>query len=270
VGAALSYVFCLVSSSRRPAVRGVKTGVPGGAQLRAIDVGERLWAIAEDVPASDYDEAALARGLQDLEWVGSRAVAHQRVIDQFLGAEALLPMQLFTLFTSDDRVVEYVRADRTRIKRILKRVERKVEWGLRLTWDENAVRAKVEARHANPKGSRRLSKSGADLPGPRSGSAYLSRKRDLLDVNRARLTEARAEATRVYKAMSRTAVAAQRRTGMERAAPGSRLLLDAAFLVSRPKTQAFRTAVRKYARELRGSGVSLALTGPWPAYNFIT
>jgi len=250
--ATLSYVFCLVSSTRRPIVRRI-TGMPGGARLRAVDVDERLWAIVEDVPAAAYDEAALARGLQDLEWVGPRAVAHEQVIEQFLGADAVLPMQLFTLFTSDDRVVEHVRANRARIRRILKRITRKVEWGLRLTWDENAVRAKVAKTHARVK-------TGAD---------YLSKKRDLLDVNRAQLAEARADATRLFKAVSRTAVAAHRRTAMERGAPGSRLLLDAAFLVARPKAPAFRAAVKKHARELRGSGVVVALTGPWPAYNFI-
>jgi hypothetical protein len=248
----LSYVFCLVSSTRRPVVHGITTGMPGGARLRAIDVADHLWAIVEDVPARDYDEAALARGLQDLEWIGPRAMAHEHVIEHFLGADALLPMQLFTMFTSDERVVEHVRADRARIRRILKRVTRRVEWGLRLTWDEQAARKKVEAKKR-----------------PRSGAAYLSRKRDLLDVNRTQLADARADATRVFRAMSRAAVAAQRRTGMERAAPGSRLLLDAAFLVARPKLPAFRAAVRKHTRELRGSGVSVALTGPWPAYNFL-
>src|SRR5438874_1118019 len=139
--------------------------MPAGAQLRTIEVDDRLWAVVEDVPASEYDEGALARGLQDLEWVGPRAVAHEHVIERFLGADALLPMQLFTLFTSDERVVEHVRADRARIRRILKRVEHKVEWGVRLTWDEQAARAKVEARHANPKGARRAGVAVA-LSGP--------------------------------------------------------------------------------------------------------
>src|SRR5205823_658032 len=112
-------------------------------------------------------------------------------------------------------------------------------------------------------------KSGADRSAPPSGAGYLSRKRDLLDVNRAQLTRARADATRVFKSISRAAAAAQRRTGMERAAPGSRLLLDAAFLVARAKAPEFRAVVKKYARELRGTGVAVALSGPWPAYNFI-
>jgi hypothetical protein len=274
VSVTLSYVFCLVRGARRPVVRDVRDGMPGGSGLRAIEVGDQLWAIVETVREADYGEGALARGLQNLDWVGERAVAHERVIERYLSAPAILPMQLFSMFTSDDRVVEHVRTDRRRVARILKRIDRKVEWGLRLTWDEKAARENIDRKHADPKGPRRraeAAKAGADLSGPRArqGSAYLARKRDILEVNRAQLAEARVEAGRLYKAISREATEALRRTSLERAAPGSRLLLDAAFLVPAAKAAAFRASLRKHTRGLHGSGVAVSLTGPWPPYNFI-
>lgn len=247
----LSYVFCLVRSARRPTLRGITDGMPGGADLRAIEVGDDLWAIVQSVPDAQYGEEALARGLQNLDWVGPRAIAHERVIESFLSAAALLPMQLFTMFTSDERVAEHVRLDRGRIVRILKRVEKKVEWGLRLTFNEQSMREKAARKSA------------------RSGTEFLARKRDILDVNRARLAAARKTADSVFKSMTRQAAAAQRRTSLERAAPGSRLLLDAAFLVAADKSRAFKSVIRQHARELRGAGVDVSLTGPWPAYNFI-
>lgn len=261
-------------------MRDIPGGMPGGSDLRAIEVGDQLWAIVETVREADYGEGALVRGLQNLDWVGERAVAHERVIERFLSAPAVLPMQLFTMFTSDERVVEHVHADRRRIARILERIDRKVEWGLRLTWDEKAARENVERKHL-PRGSRRAaasrsraaaaSKSSAGLSDPREreGAAYLARKRDMLDVNRAQLAEARVEAGRLYKAISREATEALRRTSLERAAPGARLLLDAAFLVPAAKAAAFRASLRKHTRALHGSGVAVSLTGPWPPYNFI-
>jgi hypothetical protein len=274
VSVTLSYVFCLVRGARRPVVRAGLDGMPGGSSLRAIEVGDQLWAIVETVREADYGEGALARNLQNLDWVGERAVAHERVIERFLSAPAVLPMQLFSMFTSDDRVVEHVRADWRRVARILKRIDRKVEWGLRLTWDEKAAREKIDRKHADPKGPRGAAAaltSGADLSSPRErqGSAYLARKRDILDVNRAQLAEARVEAGRLYKVISREATEALRRTSLERAAPGSRLLLDAAFLVPAAKAAAFRASLRRHTRGLDGSGVAVSLTGPWPPYNFI-
>jgi hypothetical protein len=251
VSSTLSYVFCLVRNNGQPMVRRIGDGMPGGTDLRTVEVGDDLWAIVQSVPAAEYGEAALARGLQNLDWVGPRAIAHERVIESLLSARALLPMQLFTLFTSDDRVIQHVHADRARIARILKRVEHKLEWGLRLTY-------------AEPKGPRRVTTKGT-----RSGAEYLARKRDMLDVNRMRLKEAQVAADRVYASISRLATASRRRRSLERAAPGSRLLLDAAFLVPNAKRVAFRSAVRQQTRDLRTAGITVSLTGPWPPYNFI-
>ena len=232
-------------------MRRISEGMPGGRDLRAIEVGDRLWAVVQSVPEPAYSETALTRGLANMEWVGARAIAHERVIESFLSARALLPMPLFTLFTSDDRAVRHVQSDGARIRRILQRVEGKVEWGLRLTFDERAERAKVSGRRVT------------------SGTEFLVRKRDVLAVTRTRLKEAQGTADRVYKSMSRLATAARRRTSLERAAPGSRLLLDAAFLVPAGKSGTFRSAVRQQTRELQAGGTAVSLTGPWPAYNFI-
>jgi len=247
----LSYVFCLIRSNRQPTMRRISEGMPGGHDLRAIEVGEHLWAIVQSVPETAYGETALARGLQNLDWVSPRALAHERVIECFLSAPALLPMHLFTLFTSDDRVAQHVHSDGARIRRLLKRVEGKVEWGLRLMFDEKAERAKISKQPV------------------RSGTEFLARKRDVLGINRARVKEARGEADRLYKSMSRLAAAAQRRTSLERAAPGSRLLLDAAFLVPVAESGAFRSAVRQQTRDLRSVGITMSVTGPWPPYNFV-
>ena len=249
----LTYVYCLVRSTRRPALRDVPAGLSGSRDLRLLGAGEGVWLVVGSVPEREYGEAALQRGLQNLDWVGRRAMEHEAVVEHFLTAPAVLPMQLFTLFTSDERAVSHVTRDRKRIGRILARIERQVEWGLRLTWDEQAVREKVERAHDRPT----------------SGAAFLARKRDLLDVNRVQLSEARAEANRLYRALAREATEARRRTATEQAAPGSRLLLDAAFLVPARKAGAFRAALRRNTKTLGRSGLVVSLTGPWPPYNFI-
>ena len=251
----LTYVYALVRSTRRPDVRTAPGGMPGSKGVHALPAGERLWAIVGHVPPRDYDEGAIAAGVQDLDWVGRRAMAHEAVVEHFLKADAVLPMQLFTLFTSDERALAHVAADRRRIERILTRVAGQVEWGLRLTFDEKAARQAVEQVRGRG--------------GVTSGAAYLVRKRDLLDVTRVQLAGAKREADRLYRLLSREVTEARRRTATEQAAPGSRLLLDAAFLVPARGAGAFRTILRAQARTLEAAGLNLSLTGPWPPYNFI-
>jgi hypothetical protein len=257
----LTYVYCLVRSPKTPTLEMVPGAMPGAGPVRALAAGTATWAIVSTVPAREYDEAALATGLQNLDWVGRRAMAHEAVVEHFLPAPAVLPLQLFTLFTSDERALEYVADERRRVDRILARFERQLEWGLRLSFDERAAREAVEDSHRSGR-----SRRGAPAE---SGAAYLSRKRDLFDVTRVQLTAARTAADRLYRAMSREATEARRRRSTEQAAPGSRLLLDAAFLVPIRRAGAFRTALRQQARKLSASGLVVSLTGPWPPYNFV-
>ena len=254
--ATLTYLYCLVRSARRPALRGVAPPVPGGEAVRLVDVPAmpHTWLVVSSVAAAAYAEDVLDREMQQIDWVGERAMAHEAVIEHFLRADAVLPMQLFTLFMNDERAVEHVSRDRRRIDRILKKVAGKVEWGLRLT-----LEAAPETDSDVRKGVRRVA-SGAD---------YLARKRDVRDAAQQRMKRARTEATRIYRTLSAEATAAERRTDVDRTIPDSRVVLDAAFLVPAGRAAAFRTAVRRQTAPLKKGGVAAALTGPWPPYNFI-
>lgn len=212
----------------------------------------RHWLAVSTVPERMYSEAAVERGLQRLDWVGPRALAHEAVVEHFLSEAGVLPMQLFALFKGDDRASEYIVRDRRRVARILSRIEGHVEWGLRVMWQP--------------------AEDGADQPPSKkllSGADYLARKRDTRDAMRVRLERARTAADRLYRAIRSEAGGARRRTEVEQAAPGSGLLLDAAFLVPSRRVRAFRAAVRRQARAFERSGLAVSLTGPWPAYNFI-
>ena len=251
----LTYVFCAVRAARKPSAAGLPAELPGAGPLRLLAAGPSTWLVVASVPARQYDEASLAAGMPDMDWVGPRALAHEAVVEHFLGARAVLPMQLFTLFTSDERALEHVRRSGKKIARIFARIERHHEWGLRLTFDEQGARAQAAGR----RGGRTV----------RSGVEYLARKRDQLAVSRAQLAAARTAANRLYRALAREAAAARRRPELERAAPGSRLLLDAAFLVPVGRAAAFRAALRRQVKSLDAAGVVVSLTGPWPPYNFI-
>ena len=260
---ALTYVYCLVRSARRPSLRGVPTGLPSAEPVRLIEIAApvsrtsarsstKAWLVVSSVPQRAYGEDVLEREMQRLEWIGERAMAHEAVVEHFLRADALLPMQLFTIFITDARAVEHVMHDWKRIQGIFKKIQGQVEWGVRLT----------------------LEPASQEVGAPRrqmrivSGADYLARKRDVRVTARERVQHARTDASRVYRKLAAEATAAERRTDMDDHA-GSRVLLDAAFLVPARRIASFRAAVRRQTDPLKKTGVGVALTGPWPAYNFI-
>ena len=101
--------------------------------VRLLEVGGRLWLAVADAPLDRYGEEAINRRLSDLDWVSRAAIAHEAVVESFIDQRAVLPMKLFTIFTSDDRALEQVRGDRRRVDAIVKRVANQIEWGVRVT-----------------------------------------------------------------------------------------------------------------------------------------
>jgi len=247
----LTHLHALLRGPRRPAPRPIEEGLPGGGPVRILEAGGGLWLAVSSVPARDYGEDALACGLRDMQWVAPRALAHEKVVGHFLCVPAVLPMQLFTLFESDARALERVAADRERLEGILDRVARHAEWGLRLMWDERAA-ARVSPAARNDA----------------SGTGYLVRKRDVRDAGRRRRTAAQAQAEQVYAVLAGAAADSRRHADIEQA-PGSPVLLDAAFLVPARRGATFHRTLRRQERVLRDAAIEVALTGPWAPWNFV-
>src|SRR5690349_7421415 len=107
-----TYVYCLVAGARRPAVPRAARGPKGLGPIRLLDVDRGLWLVAADAPLDRFGEDAINNGLGDLDWVSRAAVAHESVIEAFIGSTAVVPMKLFTIFTSDGRALEHLAAER--------------------------------------------------------------------------------------------------------------------------------------------------------------
>src|SRR6187399_2274328 len=117
-----TYVYCLISAERRPTVRPRAARMPGIGPVRLLEVDRRLWLAVSDAPLNRYGEKALNSRLSDLDWVSRAAIAHEAVVESFIHERAILPMKLFTIFTSEDRALDQVRADKRRVEDVVKRV----------------------------------------------------------------------------------------------------------------------------------------------------
>jgi hypothetical protein len=225
------------------------SGLPGLGKPRLIDAGGGLWLVAGDAPLPQYSEAALADGLRDLEWVSKCAIAHEAVVEYWLAAPATLPMKLFTMFESDERALAYIRTERRTLDRIIRRVAGKHEWGVRIRLVEPAPE-----QRARPAAS---------------GTGYLAAKKHARDAAKRELARGHTRANAAFAALAKQASEAERHVPPAGASVPSRLLLDAAFLVTATKRTKFQTLARRLTRELKSHGYRLELTGPWPPYNFI-
>ena len=250
-------MYCVVASPRAPSLARVPKGPSGLRPPRVVPVvarrgAARLWMIVADAPADRFSEDAINRHMADVDWVSRVAVAHEAVVASFMRADAVLPMKLFTIFANDERAATHLMSERAHVDRVLARVAKHDEWGVRLVLDS--------AKDAGaPIASRRRP----------TGASYLARKKEQRDARAERVERSREVAAAFYARLAGIGSEARRRPASEIPLKGASLLLDAAFLVPRSRAARFRSTAAKQAKSLRQRGYRASLTGPWPPYTFM-
>ena len=106
-----TYIYCLVEQKRRPSLAKVPPGLPGASPPDIIDLGRSLWAVAAEVPLRQYGTDRLEERLKNINWVADVALAHEAVVERFASraGAAVVPMKLFTMFSSRERAVADLR-----------------------------------------------------------------------------------------------------------------------------------------------------------------
>src|SRR5262245_703462 len=250
-----TYVYCAVRARRRPALARGRRGVPGSQPTRAVDLGDALWLIVATVALSDYGAGPVERRLSDLDWVSRCAMAHEAVVEDAARSGPVIPMKLFTLFSSDERARAHVARKRAKIARLLEFVAGRQEWAVRVSVDERRAARRLADR--------------APASAPASGTGFLLRKRAERDAARHALEDTARQAERIFEELAQVATDARRRTPVV-STTAIRVVLDAAFLVPDKAARAFRKIAAEHAKARAGDGVEVSLTGPWPPYTFVS
>lgn len=253
-GTNATYVYCVVKSVRPPKLGRVPAGLDGAEKTRLLDAGDGYHLVVTRAPLELYDAAAIDAKLRDLDWVGGRAAEHQAVVEHATGLGTVIPMKLFTLFSTDERALDHVRKMKRSLDRVVERIAGCEEWGLRILFDEaRAARAAAEEARAKK---------------VVSGTGFLLRKKALDDERRTLGARGAAEVDALYDRVAKIARSAQRRAAPNRELAG-RVLLDAVFLVPHASVKKLKATVGVSAEKLAEEGFDVTLSGPWPAYSFI-
>jgi len=249
-----TYVYCVVHAPRRPSLNRGLPGIPEAAQPQVIPVASRLFAIVSELPLDIYGPGALEPRLRDLDWVASVAIAHERLVEQLARrpSHTVIPMKLFTMFSSIESAAADIRRRRAALLAIARRIAGCDEWGVRIMRD-------VERSGSFANASNRPM---------HSGTAFLQARKAARNTVRRARAESLAAADAAFLHLRRFSRDVRRRH-LEREAGTNPPILDGAFLVSRERRAAFRAEVRRQASLCGESGARLVLTGPWPAYNFV-
>lgn len=182
-------------------------------------------------------------------------LAHQRVNERVMRDFTVLPMSFGTVFKTRDDIIELLKSAYGPFGDVLKKMEDKVEFGLKVLWDRDQVIKEIEAED---EGLRRLKSEIAS----QKGSTYFARMQYGRMVDAALQARSERYVAEIFGALRDVSVASRTNKPI-----GDKMILNAAFLVARQKEQAFDAKVKAVGARL--DKLTFKYTGPWPAYNFV-
>jgi hypothetical protein len=277
------YVYCVVRGETAPVVTAPAARLPDAARPRVLPLGLHTWLVVASVPLAIYGEQATERRFGDLNWVAACGVAHQAMVDACMRHDAVIPMKVFTIFTSAARARQEMKRHGDRLRTLMHQVAGCVEWGVRITRAPQPARELLrqtqpwiesEGAAAPDKTQNKTRDKAGDKTGPTggadgaSGTAFLARKARQHGAVRdaaALLQEHIRDLAHTLNDVTRDV-----RYRAEAARGTVPVLLDAAYLVPRGAEKRFRAQVRIKAQPLLARGCRVTVTGPWPAYSFVS
>ncbi|MEV3988113.1 GvpL/GvpF family gas vesicle protein [Streptomyces sp. NPDC049837] len=210
-----------------------------------------LVAVTSGVPAEEFDEAPLRARLEDLDWLAGTARAHDAVISALSTVTCPLPLRLATVCRDDSGVRRLLEEGHDRFVRALKRLDGRVEWGVKVYAEPGAAAESEEAA----------------APGREaSGRDYLRRRLHARRSREGDWQRADALCRRLHAELSRYAEAGTVHRPQDARLSGAAgvNVLNAAYLVDRARSQRFVELVDGASEP----GVRVELTGPWAPYSF--
>lgn len=220
------------------------------ATVSVFGVG-RLAAVVSLLPVEGFGSADWERNATNVAWLERVARQHHAVLDHVAATTAVVPLRLPSLYRNLESLANTLNAATERLQRDLRRIEGKVEW---------AVKVYRTAEAQSPTASK-TSNSGRDY--------LLARSRDL--SARSSVEEQLRERVReIHETLGQVSAEYVRNQPQDAVLSGRReqMLLNGAYLVSRADQARFLDLVREMADNSSTKGLSVEVSGPWPAYNF--
>jgi len=180
---------------------------------------------------------------------------HQQVNETVMQKHTVIPMSFGTVFKTNDDIMELLRSAYDAFSDVLNKMQEKFEFGLKVLWDRDHIIREIEEEDED---IRRLKGEISS----QKGSTYFARMQYGRLIDAALQARSERYVAEIFDALRNVSVASRSNKPI-----GDRMIMNAAFLVSRDMEQAFDSRVKEIGQQY--DKLTFKYTGPWPPYNFV-
>jgi hypothetical protein len=235
------YVYCIIHSEQ-PLTFGPLGMGTEPAEVHTIHFQD-IAAVVSNTPMVVHDPTR------------DNVLAHQRVNETVMQHHTVIPMSFGTVFKTDDDIMELLRSAYDAFSDVLSKMRGKVEFGLKVLWDRDQIIREIEGAEEDIRRLKGEISSQKD-------STYFARMQYGRLIDAALQARSERYVNEIFHALRDVSVASRSNKPI-----GDRMIMNAAFLVTRAAEQAFDARVKDIGQ--RYERLNFKYTGPWPPYNFV-
>jgi len=227
----------------RPAKPVKQAGVDLKSPIEAVEC-EKVVCWVSRVSVEEFEQS-LATNMENLDWLATASVAHQRAIAALAQNADVLPARFGTVFRDERSLCVHVRGRVKELAKDFKRVKDADEWGVKVF--ESAPVA-------------------APLPKVKSGKDYLMAKAAMLP----RKASAQIPEEELSEFETALEIVSEDTAAPGRISSGQRgLSFQTTLLVKRSNREQLQSVLKKFSKKWAATR-SIECTGPWPPYSFVS
>lgn len=253
------YLFCLTPAEPPPQVEGL--GVDGVHSLYSQTFG-RVAAILSEVDPEEFSGPGARERLENLAWIGPRALRHEEVIVAAMRASVVLPVRFGAIFSSLEALASPLKKHGDSISRFFVETAGKSEWLLKGYVNRQQARTGALAV--------RLEEEKDQLAGLTPGRRYFLEQKIKGTVDREMASWLRQTTEQVQRSIRKAAwpYCAGRLVGTDVTGGDEEQFFNGALLIPDGAVETLRLMTIEW-NALHGTrGLFFGLTGPWPPYHF--
>jgi len=253
------YLFCLTPAVPRPEIVG--TGIDGEHPLFVEAIGE-IAAVVAEVNIEDFTGPESQPKMEDLAWIGPRALRHEEVVLSAMEQGPVLPVRFGTVFSSLAATAEPLRQRQDVLMKFFRDTIDKKEWTLKGYVDRPQARARMTAA--------RLAAEKEQLAGLSPGKRYFLEQKIKGAVDKdvaIWLKEMGRDILSVAKKMS-VGFSECRLQSRDVTGRDEEMFFHGALLVPDASMAILERMTDEWNKRRESQGLSLELSGPWPPYHF--
>ena len=222
------------------------------------------YALISSVSPEDFSEDNLKKHLTDMSWVEKNIRLHEKVIEEIMKDQAVLPLKFGTIFESEANVEKLLKVNNIEFKAVLDILEGKEEWGLKIYCNSGYFKDALCS-----KDERIIEKDKEILAAGIGKAFFLKKKKDeiIKDIINEKISEYTKDC---FERVKVTAVDTKINNILpkEVTEKTEEMVLNAAFLINNKRMKEFQNVMEYIKTKYADNGLLFDSTGPWPPYNF--